>query len=68
MTRPEAVALLQAIRDAMSSREGRALAREIAAELRRADDEAAERDPVGADVDETIARARRADRRRGGDR
>lgn len=62
----EGMALLRAIRAALATPTGRAIAREIAAELRRADEEAAEADPCGAEADRLLARARR--RTRGGGR
>jgi hypothetical protein len=58
-------ALLCAIREALATREGRAIARAIVNGLRLADDEAKADDPVASDVDEAFARARRNDRRRG---
>lgn len=61
---PDGLALLSAIRNALATSEGRAVAREIVRELRLADDEAASTDPVGAEVDAAFARARSADRRR----
>lgn len=60
----EGITLLRLVREALGTREGRAIAREIAGLLRRADEEAAEIDPVGASVDEAIARATRQDRER----
>lgn len=62
MSRDEAVALLQAIRAALATPAGRAIAREIAGELRRADEEAETTDPIGTSVDRALAKARRSDR------
>jgi hypothetical protein len=64
---PDGLALVRAVRDALGTAEGRRLARELAHELQRAADEAAERDPTGTYADELLTRARRADRRRRGD-
>lgn len=64
MTAPDALDLLRSIHAALTTREGRAIAREIVLELRLADADAHAVDPVAADVDEAFNRARRADRRR----
>jgi hypothetical protein len=58
----KALELMRGIRAAMSTREGRQLAREIMGELRRADDEATEAD--SSYVDQLLAKARKADRAR----
>lgn len=59
MTRLDAVELLRTIREAMATREGRALAREIAAELQRAAEEATEQNPAAAEAQRLLTRARR---------
>jgi hypothetical protein len=62
----DATALMRALlRDVLATRDGRELAREILAEFQQVDEEAPDADSVSADVDESLARARRADRRRG---
>ncbi len=63
-TPDEAIALMRAIRAAMSTREGRAVVREIVGALKLAAEEAVEADPVAADVDACLSRARKADRAR----
>jgi hypothetical protein len=63
VTRPDGLALVRAVREALATREGRTVVREIVDELRRADDEAADRDPAASYADELILKARRADRR-----
>ena len=67
MNAPDGLAWLEALRLAMTTRRGRALAREIAAELKLADEEAAEHDPVGAETARLLAKSRKRERtRRGG--
>lgn len=61
-----AVDLLRGIRDAVATSEGRVVVREILDEIRRADEEAVERDEIGRYADRLLARARRSDRSRRG--
>lgn len=57
--------LLRAVKAALSTREGRELARSIVGALQLAEVEAHAADPVAAEADRLLAKARRADRARG---
>jgi hypothetical protein len=60
----EGLRLLRAVQAAMATPTGRSIAREIALALRRADEEAAEADPIESEADRLLAKARRRTVRR----